>query len=192
VPEDRGNLEVIAAVCRDLEAGGHPCVLVGGMALVVYGSPRVTRDFDLLLSTAGKPLDALLDIAYRHGFELITKFDDIGEPKRSIDNVRMATLRAAEAERDRLSFRDPRTGQRLDYLLDFPVPAADVLARATKFATNAGPIRIAMVADLVRMKKIAYADRKKATDALDLEFLLTLKGKAKRSSRAPRDRDSDE
>ncbi len=172
--EDRGNLEVIAAVCLDLEAAGHPCVLVGGMALVVYGSQRVTRDFDLLVSLAGRPLDTPLQIAYRHGFELITKFDSIGEPKRSIDNVRLATLRARETERDSLSFRNPRTGQRLDYLLDFPVPAADVVARSTKVSTNAGPIRIAVAADLIRMKKIAYADRKKATDAQDLEFLQTL------------------
>ena len=184
MPEDPGNLEVIAAVCRDLEAAGHPGVLVGGMALVVYGSLRVTRDFDLLVSAAGQPLDALLEIAYRHGFELITKFDDVGEPKRSIDNVRIAILRASEAERDSLLFRNPRTGQRLDYLLDFPVAAADVLGRSTKFATDAGPIRIAVADDLIRMKKIAYADRRKATDAQDLEFLRTLTAKAP-AHRAP-------
>ena len=44
------HLERIIALCEALEKKGLQPVLVGGIALVVLGSQRVTKDFDFLVS----------------------------------------------------------------------------------------------------------------------------------------------
>ncbi|HEX7897636.1 MAG TPA: hypothetical protein VF950_07730 [Planctomycetota bacterium] len=166
-----GYLRTVGALAAALDARGFEPVLVGGMALVLLGSQRVTRDFDLLVSTQGPSTEDLVRLMYRHRLELVTKFSPEGEVKRTVDNVRIAVAKL-KAERPRsLFFSDPKTGLRVDLLLDFPLPAHAVAGRAEKINVGSGRLRIASTEDLRRLKEIAYADRRSASDAQDLEFL---------------------
>lgn len=164
-------LRTVGVLAGALDAQGFEPVLVGGMALVLLGSQRVTRDFDLLVSTQGPPTEELVRLLYRYRFELVTKFTPAGEVKRTVDNVRIAVAKLKTQKLQSLFFCNPRTGLRVDLLLDFPLSAHPVAQRADKVRLQSGGIRVASPEDLMQLKEIAYADRRSASDAQDLEFL---------------------
>jgi hypothetical protein len=166
-----GYLRSVGRLAGDLDARGFEPVLVGGMALVLLGSQRVTRDFDLLVSAHGPSTEDLVRLGYRHHLELVTKFTAGGEVKRSVDNVRIAVSKVKSEQPRSLSFRHPKTGLQVDLLLDFPISAHPVAARAEKVNVGSGSLRVASPEDLIRLKELAYADRRSASDAQDLEFL---------------------
>lgn len=172
------QLAAVVSLTVDLEAEGFEPVLVGGMALVVLGSHRVTRDFDFLVSATGNEADTLVRVVYRHGLRLVTKFGPQGEPVRSIDNVRVAVARVKANSPRSIFFHDRKTGLRVDFLFDFPLPAGAIAARATVMRTKSGRLRVATPGDLVRLKESAHANRKAAADAQDLEFLRHLSGQS--------------
>jgi len=166
-----GHLETAAALAVALEEAGHEPVLVGGMALVILGSQRVTNDFDFLISSP-KPLTRrLVNLMYRHGFELITKLGPTGEVVRTVDSSRVAAIKIKMEDPRTLPFFNHRVGLRVDLMQDFPLPAHGLSQNAAKVRLSSGTIRVAAPPDLLKLKKIAYADRKSAADAQDLEFL---------------------
>lgn len=167
----RNPIEAVASIATDLDARGFEPVLVGGMALVVMGSQRVTKDFDLVVSTQGPPIEELVDVMYRHGLELVTKLDATGEVKRTIDSPRIAILKATEGRADSLFFYGWKVRFRVDVLLDFPMPAHGLRLHATHVKVKSYRLPVASPEDLVKLKETAYADRKLATDQQDLEFL---------------------
>lgn len=156
-----------------LEEKGLQPVLVGGMALVVLGSQRVTKDFDLLVSSTELSPD-LVELLYRKGYELITKFNKVGEVERTVDNPKVAAARLQLDKPRSVFFYDWKTGLRVDLLLDFPLPTRDIAERAARIGKKPRTLRVAAPEDLLHLKEIAYADRKSAADAQDLDFLKSL------------------
>ncbi len=175
---DLDHLEKIAPLVNALEAGGFQPVLVGGMALVILGSQRITRDFDFLVSAQTVSSD-LMEAIYREGYELVTKFEPAGVVKRTIDNPAVAAARLKMDKPPSVFFFNWTTRLKIDLLLDFPLPAQDLAGRAAKLSTASGFVRVASPEDLLRLKEIAFADRKSASDAQDLEFLRRLLGTRK-------------
>jgi hypothetical protein len=173
VARDADPLKEIFPLLRALEERGLLPVLVGGMALVVLGSQRVTRDFDLLVSAADLSPD-LVGAIYRQGYELVTKSNKAGEVERTIDNPTVAIARLKLDKPRSIFFYNRKTGLRVDLLLDFPLPTRDIAGRAAKIGKTPRTLRVAAPEDLLRLKEIAYADRRAAADAQDLEFLRNL------------------
>lgn len=52
---------VLNVVWNSIEPLGHPCALIGGLALAVWSHPRFTRDVDLLLGVDRANIDSLID-----------------------------------------------------------------------------------------------------------------------------------
>jgi hypothetical protein len=73
VPDPADHLDVTGAVVDQLGALGLEPVLVGGMALVVLGSRRVTRDFDFVIPRPEDRLPAVVDVLYDHGLDLASR-----------------------------------------------------------------------------------------------------------------------
>ena len=71
--EPTAHLDAVGSVVEALAELALEPVLVGGMALVVLGSRRVTRHFDFLIARPGEALDALVDAFYDRGFELASR-----------------------------------------------------------------------------------------------------------------------
>ncbi|MBF0491511.1 MAG: nucleotidyl transferase AbiEii/AbiGii toxin family protein [Deltaproteobacteria bacterium] len=148
------------------------------MALVILGSQRVTKDFDFLVSRLGQQdliSKEIVNIFYKHGFELVSKFNEKREIIRTIDNPRIAALRLNMDVPDSAFFYYPKKDFKIDLLFDFPILAKEVAERAVKIKVKSYSLRVASPQDLIRLKEIAYADRKSAADAQDLEFLRNLK-----------------
>lgn len=169
--------DFIAAVGELLKAlapFGYEPTLVGGMALVTLGSTRVTRDFDFLVIEAAREQHALLEVFYRHGFELASRTDEHGNVVRTIDSPEVAGVRLRIDRPSTAYFFNRALGLRVDLLFDFPLQAREVRRRSRRTKIQSYAFHIASRDDLIRMKEIAARDRQNAADRQDLEFLRTL------------------
>ncbi len=171
MPKGRSHLETVGRVAEALERLGHVPVLVGGMALVVLGSRRVTRDFDFVVARPGDDFGRLLDVLYDRGLELASRVDADGDVTATIANRKVAAARLRLDGPASAYFLDPGTGLRIDLLFDFPLPAATLAARATTVKARSAVLRVASEADLLRLKKIARSHRSSPGDAEDIAFL---------------------
>jgi hypothetical protein len=166
-----GHLARVGAVVAALSDLGLEPVLVGGMALVVLGSRRVTRDFDFVVTHPGAALDRLVDVFYDRGLELASRVNAQGDVTATIDSRRVAAVRLRLDAPASAYFQDPRTGLRIDLLFDFPLPAAALAKRAATVRARSVVLRVASERDLLRLKKIAMSQRSSPGDAEDVAFL---------------------
>jgi hypothetical protein len=169
--EPSDHLSLVATIVRDLRGLGFEPVLVGGMALVVLGSRRVTQDFDFVVAAPGDRLDSVVGVFYSHGLELVSRMDDRGSVTATIDNRRVASVRLRLDAPASASFFNVRSGLRVDLLFDFPAPAVDLAAEATRLTVRGQVLLIASEDDLLRLKKTAAAARSVPGDADDIAFL---------------------
>lgn len=167
------QLELATQILNDLDQAGIETTMIGGMALVTLGSLRVTQDYDFLVDKKFREQRELVTIFYRYGFEFVSKMEK-GNILRTVDNQNVAFSKIQIDQPTTAFFYKHDIGLRMDVLFDFPYSAADVHARATKKKVEGTTIHVASIDDLIRMKELAYADRKKSTDLQDLEFLRSL------------------
>lgn len=169
---DRGDhLESVGRLAAALQRLGLDPVLVGGMALVVLGSRRVTRDFDFVIAAAGGRLSELVAVVYDHGLELASRLNADGEVTATIVSRRVAASRLEIDRPATAYFYDPRSALRVDLLFDFPIAAATLARRAPRVRIGDHSLRVADERDLLELKKLAIADRDAPGDAEDLAFL---------------------
>lgn len=164
-------LENVAKIAHSLERLGFQPVLIGGMALTILGSMRMTYDFDFVIAKCREELKSLLDVFYDNGFELISRLTPQGDVAATIDNRRVAAIRLNLDEPESVYFFNPKIELRIDLLFDFPIPAKELVASAKKIKIVSQTVRIASEKHLLRLKEIAQAARHKPGDADDIAFL---------------------
>lgn len=165
------QLDDVHDVVAALRAIGVQPILVGGMALVALGSQRVTRDFDFVVAAPGHRLDALMDAFYERGWELVSRFNDDGQVKATIDNRRVAVVRIRLDGPDSIFFFNRKNRLRIDLLFDFPIPAATLAQNATRLKIRSQEFAIASDDDLLELKRIASKARSFPGDEQDIAFL---------------------
>jgi hypothetical protein len=165
------HLDAVGDIVKALRDIGLAPVLVGGMALVVLGSRRVTRDFDFVITHPGDRLAAVLEVLYDRGLELVSRLNAAGDVAATIENRSVAAARLRLDAPDSAYFFNPETGLRVDLLFDFPVAAARLAEHATRTKIRAHVFDIASEQDLLRLKKIARKGRSAPGDADDIAFL---------------------
>jgi hypothetical protein len=165
------QLEEVGEVVQELRNLGLEPILVGGMALVTLGSRRVTRDFDFVIARPEGRLEPLLDVFYGRGMELASRVNAAGDVTATIGSRKVAAVRLRLDAPASAYFVNRATGLRIDLLFDFPVPASTLLERATRKKVRSQFFRIASEEDLLRLKKIAAADRRVPADTEDIAFL---------------------
>lgn len=168
-------IPTVSRLLHDLDKLGYKATLIGGTALILLGSDRVTKDADFLMIKSAREQREFIQAFYKHGFEIISKMNEKKEVVRTVDNENVAFARLQIDQPVSVFFYNHTIKFRIDALFDFPYSAADVHARATKKKVQGTTIYIASIEDLIRMKEIAYAGRKKSSDLQDLEFLKGLK-----------------
>lgn len=179
-------LEVAAEIMAELRTLGLDPVLVGGMALVMLGSRRVTNDFDFVIPRPDKLLSDILAAFYERGFELVSRVNDNGDVTSTIDNRTVAKARLKLDEPDSAFFYNPATQLRIDLLFDFPLEAAALAQRATRLKIAGHVFAVASDRDLLELKTIAKSARSFAGDAQDIAFLESRLGRVKATGRKPK------
>jgi hypothetical protein len=175
VPDPTDLLDEAGAIGEALRVLGLKPVLVGGMALVILGSRRVTRDFDFVVGRPGDRLEKVVDLFYDRGLELASRLNDRGDVAATIDGRRVASIRLRLDAPSSAHFLNRGTGLRIDLLFDFPIPAATLVAGATRMKIRSRTFHVASEQDLLRLKKIARARRSSPGDAEDVAFLEALR-----------------
>ena len=165
------HLRTVGEIVDGLRSLGLEPVLVGGMALVVLGSRRVTRDFDFVIARPGERLAGAVGLLYDRGLELVSGFDEAGDVTSTITNRRVAVARLRLDQPASAYFFDPEAGLRVDLLFDFPIPASQLARRATRTRIRAHRFAVASEDDLLRLKQIAHAARSAPGDVVDIAFL---------------------
>jgi hypothetical protein len=178
--DDPDHLDEVGSVVGALTELGLEPILVGGMALVILGSRRVTRDFDFVIGTPGERLAGVVGALYDRGLELAARVNDAGDVTATLDNRRVAVARLRLDAPSGAFFLNRATGLRIDLLFDFPIPAATLLKRAARTKVRSHVFRVAAEADLMRLKTIARARRTSAGDAEDLAFLRARRARRQR------------
>lgn len=165
------SVEEVAHLTSGLERLGLQPVLVGGMALVLLGSQRVTQDFDFVIRHPGELIEKVVDLFYGRGLELVSKLNAAGEVIATIDNRKVAAVRLRLDAPSSAFFFNRTTLLRIDLLFDFPIAAAELAANAAKIRIRGRVLNVASAADLLRLKEIAANKRSAGGDAQDIEFL---------------------
>ena len=178
--EARTRLEQVGALCIALRDLGLTPVLVGGMALVLLGSRRVTRDFDFVIPKPDDRLEDLVETFYDRGFELASRLNDAGDIAATIDNRKVAAIRLKVDAPSSAYFLNPMTRLRIDLLFDFPLPAQELAAAAKATKVQSQILHVASEKVLLRLKRIAHAARSSAADAQDIAFLEARRRRARR------------
>jgi hypothetical protein len=171
VPDAIDHLRAVGTVVKALRGLGLQPVLVGGMALVVLGSRRVTRGFDFVVARPGERFESTVEVLYHHGLELVSKLNATGDVVATIENRRVAITRLRIDAPESAYFFNVRTGLRIDLLFDFPIPAADLAERASRTRIRSQIFDIASAEDLLRLKRLAKANRSAPGDVQDIAFL---------------------
>jgi hypothetical protein len=167
-------IAAVGELLNDLAPLRYEPTLVGGMALVVLGSSRVTKDFDFLVVEEAREQRVLVEIFYRHGFELVSRTDAHGNVLRTLDSREVASARLRIDRPRSAYFYNRGLGLRVDLLFDFPIRAREVRRRSTRKRIQSYSLHIASKRDLIRMKEIAAGARGLSSDLQDLEFLKTI------------------
>lgn len=143
-------------------------VVVGGVAVVLHGHPRLTVDLDLVVDLTRDQAEAAVDALV----------DDLGlRPRLPVDPHDLADAEVREGwVRDRnlevLSFHDPdQPLLEVDVFARDPVPFDDLWARSVVIPVGATEVRVASIDDLIAMKRAS--DR--AQDRADIEALEELR-----------------
>ena len=165
------NVDEVSQLADALERLGLQPVLVGGMAVVLLGSQRVTQDFDFVIGHPGVLIEKVVDLFYSRGLELVSKLNAAGEVIATIDNRRVAVIRLRLDAPASAFFFNRTTFLRIDLLFDFPIAAAELAAKAVETKIRGRVLNVAAAADLLRLKEIAAKQRSAAGDAQDIEFL---------------------
>ena len=168
---ERDLLDEVGALVSSLRGLGLQPVLVGGMALVILGSRRVTRDFDFVIRDPTANAAPLLDVLYRLGLELASRINDEGDILTTIENQTVAAARIRIDRPRSAYFFNAKSRLRVDLLFDFPLPADALAERATSMTIRSHRFAIASERDLLELKTIARRARSFAGDAQDIEFL---------------------
>jgi hypothetical protein len=171
MPDPVDHLHTVGDIVEGLRVLGFEPVLVGGMALVVLGSRRVTRDFDFVIAQPGDRLARTIGLFYDRGLQLASRLNEMGEVISTIANRRVATIRLRVDAPASAYFFNAATGLRVDLLFDFPIAAAELVKHATRIKIRTHSFDIASVQDLLRLKKIAKAGRSAPGDTEDIAFL---------------------
>lgn len=171
MPDPVDHLQTVGEIVQGLRALGLEPVLVGGMALVVLGSRRVTRDFDFVIAHPGGGLPRTIGLFYDRGLELVSRLDERGEVIATIASRKVAAIRLRLDAPASAYFFNAKTGLRVDLLFDFPIPAAKLAEHATRAKIRTHVFAIASEQDLLRLKRIAKAARSVPGDAEDIAFL---------------------
>jgi predicted nucleotidyltransferase len=126
-------------------------VIVGGIAVILHGSPRLTADLDIIIDLEPATARRAIEVLQRAGFVAeipvdIRQFAD--------ENVRRGWI--AEKNMKALSLHDremPPTV--IDILADSPIAFEDLYRRAKLITLDELTLRIASIPDLILLKRIS-------------------------------------
>lgn len=159
-------------VIRSLRSRRIPTVLIGGAAMVLHGSDRLTKDVDIVT----RDLKTSIDILYECGFQVVAgikKLEDGMIAYETYDSPKAALYAIGLRRRSACTSIHTGTNAKLDVWVDPSVPMDRLEKNATPMKIGNEEILVASPEDIIQLKKDAIKDNPKRAgkDLSDIEYL---------------------
>lgn len=136
---------------RALNDAGVRYVVVGGLAVVLHGHPRLTVVVDLFIDLDPTEARKAIDVLVGMGLRARVPVDpaDFADPR-----IRERWHR--ERGMEVFSLSDPSNPLRVvDLFVEHPIPFVDLWSRSVPIPLRATVVRVASIPDLVRLKRLS-------------------------------------
>jgi len=170
-------VSIFEPILERLSERGGRFVVVGGLAVVLHGHPRLTVDLDLAVDleaeAARRTIEALTSLGLRPLAPVAAV--DFADPARRREWVEQKGMRV-------FSLFDPEDPLRIvDLFVEAPIDFESLWSNARLVELGRVSVRVASIADLVRMKRMAG----RAQDLDDIERLLEIERRLERTPGDP-------
>lgn len=145
------DMDFLLGLLGALDQAGVRAVVVGGVAVVLHGHPRLTVDLDLVVDLEPTNLRSALDVFRRHGLR----------PRLPVEPNQFADPALREQwRRERglvvFSLHDPDNPLReVDVFAEEPIPFDQLWAASENVDVGGASVRVASVDHLIEMKRAA-------------------------------------
>ncbi|MES1204770.1 MAG: hypothetical protein ABUS79_02425 [Pseudomonadota bacterium] len=162
-------MSVLGPVFSALNRASARYVVVGGVATVLHGFPRLTADLDLVVDLdppqALRTMEALASLGLRPRAPVSADaFADEAQRRSWIADKGMRVF----------SLWDPASPMReVDVFVDNPIPFLELWQRSTIVTLAGERVPIASISDLIALKRLAN----RPSDLQDIEALLAIAAK---------------
>lgn len=143
--------KLIQKVAERLDKDKIPYMIIGGQAVLLYGSPRLTRDIDITLGVDTDKFRSIEIICKDLGLKIL--------PENPSDFAKETNVLPAE---------DQNSAIRLDFIFSFTEYEAQAMNRTKEIAMNGYPIKFASCEDVIIHKMFAA----RAVDIEDVKNIL--------------------
>jgi len=159
-------MAVFEPLFKALNDGGVRYVVVGGLAVVLHGYPRMTVDVDLIVDLDEAEAMRAIDVLVATGLHARVPVDPRDFADRS---VREGWIRNRGMQV--FSMFDPSNPMRVvDLFVAHPVPFEELWSRSEEFELGGTTVRVASIPDLIHLKRLAGRPQ----DLADIEQLETI------------------
>jgi len=134
--------KIIAKTARSLEKNNIPYMLIGGQAVLLYGSPRLTKDIDITLGVGMDKLDSIKKVLINAGLEPI--------PDNPDDFAKRTFV---------LPARDKKSHIRVDFIFSFSPYEKEAIERAQGVRIGRTNVKFARPEDIIIHKIFAGRPR---------------------------------
>jgi len=143
--------KLIKKIAQRLDKDGIPYMIIGGQAVLLYGTPRLTRDIDITLGIDTDKFLLIEGICRELGLKIL--------PENPEDFARETKVLPAEESKLRI---------RVDFIFSFTPYEAQAIKRTKKVLMNDYPVKFASCGDVVIHKMLAA----RAVDEEDVRNIL--------------------
>ncbi len=143
--------ELIAKIVRCLDEKKIPYMIIGGQAVLLYGTPRLTRDIDITLGVDTDKFPLFEKICKKLELKLLSENPE--------DFAKDTSVLPAE---------DPNSRIRVDFIFSFTPYEAQAIKRTRKVLMNGYPVKFASCEDVIIHKMFAG----RAVDTEDVKNIL--------------------
>jgi len=134
--------ELIARISAVLDQNLLPYMIIGGQAVLLYGTPRMTKDIDITLGVSVDQLEIVVKAVGELGLEIIPEDFESFVQKTFV-----------------LPTKDGRTGIRVDLVFSFTPYERQAIERATPVSFRQTAVMFASVEDVIIHKIFAGRPR---------------------------------
>jgi hypothetical protein len=134
--------DLLVKIAQALKESGLPYMIIGGQAVLLYGTPRMTKDIGITLGVDVDDLDKTVETVRRAGLEIIPESFEVFVKETSV-----------------LPTKDEKTGIRVDLIFSFTPYERQAIDRANPVPLLGTAVMFASVEDVMIHKIFAGRPR---------------------------------
>ena len=146
---------------------GIKYLVVGGIAVNLYGIPRMTYDIDILIDMSDSNIEQFLNLMKKWGFKprVPVQIDDFADKNKRNAWVQNKNMKA-------FTFINPDWAiSEIDVIIESPLEYAKAINNSVKLTVNDVIIPVISIDDLIKMKR----ETGRKHDQIDIEYLEKIK-----------------